>query len=144
MTKKFMLLIVLAISVLSIIFIAVWGTLPESQNQSPVTSITFENYEINEEDDKIINVLDIVTEENPYYTLHYTYLPDNAAIDVIVTSSTDDVTVLVDYIKQEVLVNFSTTSSIGQNVSIRITDQKTDKYDEITLIFRIPDVIIGD
>lgn len=142
MTKKFMLLIVLAISVLSVILIAVWGTLPESQNQSPVSSISFVDYEINEENDKIINVLGIVTEENPYYTLEYTYLPDIAAIDVAVTSSSDDVTVLVDCIKQEVLINFSNTASIGQNVSIRIFDQKTNKFDELTLIFKIPDVII--
>ena len=125
MTKKFMLLIVMAVAVLSIILIAVWGTLPESQNQSPVTSLSFQNYEINSEGDKIINVLGEVTSDDPYYILQYIYLPNNADIDVIVTSSFDNVTVLVDSIKQEVLVNFSTLDSIGQNVSIRIIDQKT-------------------
>jgi hypothetical protein len=144
MSKKFMLLIVLAISVLSIITIAVWGTLPESQNQSSVTSISFENYEINDEGDKIINVLGIVSEEDPYYTLDYRYLPNDAAIDITVTSSSDDVIVLTDTIKQEVLINFSTSASIGHNVTIRIVDQKTYTYDEITLIFKVPDIIIGD
>lgn len=144
MSKKFMLLIVFAISVVSIIIVAVWGTLPESQNLAPVTSISFENFEINDENDKIINVMGIVTEEEPYYTLTYTYAPGEAAIDISVTSSSDEVTALVDSLKQEVLINFSTTSSIGHNVSIRVTDQKTNKYDEITLIFKVPDIIVGD
>ncbi len=144
MTKKLMLLIVLAVSVLSIIIIAVWGTLPESQNQLQVTSIEFLDYNLNDQNDKIINVLGIVTTEDPYYTLSYTYLPTNASINVVATSSSSDVTVLVDSIYNVILVNFSTEASIGQNVTIRITDTKTNTYDEITLIFKIPDVIVGD
>lgn len=144
MSKKFMLLIVLAISVISIIGVAVWGTLPESQNQPSVTTIRFKDYEINEANDKIINVLNIVTEEDHYYTLAYDYLPEDAAIDVTVRSSSNEVTAKVDTIKQEVLVDFSTAASIGKNVTIRIVDKKTNKYDEITLIFKIPDIIIGD
>lgn len=143
MSKKIMLLIVLGVSVLSIITIAVWGTLPESQNQSSVESVYFDNYEINGEGDKVINVLGVVTDENPYYTLTYEFLPDDAYTDFTVTSSKGDVTVMDDFIKREILVNFSTSESIGHNVTITITDQKTHKYDELTLIFKVPDVIVS-
>jgi hypothetical protein len=139
-----MLILVLFISLFSIIVIAVWGTLPESQNQAQVTSITFNDYELNENDDKVINVLGIVTQENPYYTLTYSFLPDNANAIISASSSSNGVKVLVNEIKQEVLVNFSESSAIGQNVTIRITDQKTNKYDEVTFIFKIPDIIVGD
>ncbi len=139
-----MLLIILFASVLSIILIAVWGTLPESGNQPSLTSITFTGYELNDTNDKVINVRGIVTADDPYYTLSYTYLPEDAETDIIATSSTGDVTVLVDYINQEVLVNFETDASIGQNVTIRITDRKTNNSDELTLIFKIPDIIVGD
>ncbi|MBI9010175.1 MAG: hypothetical protein JEZ05_09145 [Tenericutes bacterium] len=144
MSKKFMLLIVLAISVLSVIIIAVWGTLPESQNQSSLTALYFENYEINDEGDKIINLLGIVDDEEPYYTLTYQFLPNDAYTDITVSSSKNEVIALLDSIKQEILINFSTADSIGDNVTIRITDQKTNTYDEITLIFKVPDIIIGD
>jgi hypothetical protein len=144
MNKKLMLILVLFISLFSIIVIAVWGTLPESQNQAQVTSITFNDYELNENDDKVINVLGIVTQENPYYTLTYSFLPDNANAIISASSSSNGVKVLVNEIKQEVLVNFSESSAIGQNVTIRITDQKTNKYDEVTFIFKIPDIIVGD
>lgn len=144
MSKKLILLVVLGISVLSIIVIAVWGTLPESSSDTSVTSLTFENYELNDEQDKIINLSQIVSLEEPSYTLEYTYAPDDAVANIIAASSSDDVTVLVYPLRNEVLVNFETESSIGQNVTITITDQKTNTHDEITLIFKIPDVIIGD
>lgn len=144
MNKKLMLILVLFISLFSIIIIAVWGTLPESQNQAQVTSISFNDYELNENDDKVINVLGIVTQDSPYYSLTYSFLPDNANAIISASSSSNGVKVIVNEIKQEVLVNFSESSTIGQNVTIRITDQKTNKYDEITFIFKIPDIIVGD
>jgi hypothetical protein len=144
MNKKLMLILVLFISLFSIIIIAVWGTLPESQNQAQVSSISFNDYELNENDDKVINVLGIVTQDSPYYSLTYSFLPDNANAIISASSSSNGVKVIVNEIKQEVLVNFSESSTIGQNVTIRITDQKTNKYDEITFIFKIPDIIVGD
>ena len=144
MNKKLMLIMVLFISVFSIIIIAVWGTLPESQNQAQVNSVTFNDYVLNENKDKIVNVLGVVTQENPYYSLTYSYLPENANANILASSSSQNVKVLVDATKHEVLVNFSNSEAIGQNVTIRITDQKTNKYDEITFIFKIPDIIVGD
>ena len=144
MNKKLMLILVLFISLFSIIIIAVWGTLPESQNQAQVSSISFNDYELNENDDKVINVLGIVTQDSPFYSLTYSFLPDNANAIISASSSSNGVKVIVNEIKQEVLVNFSESSTIGQNVTIRITDQKTNKYDEITFIFKIPDIIVGD
>lgn len=139
-----MLLIILFVSVISIVFIAVWGTLPENSNQPSLETIEFTDYEQNESNDKVKNVRDIVTNDDPYYSLSYSYLPEDATTDIIATSSSDDVTVIIDVINQEVLVNFQTVESIGQNVTIRITDQKTNNYDEITLIFKIPDIIVED
>lgn len=146
MTKKLMMLIVLAISVLSIIVIAVWGTLPESINQPQVTSISFLHYELTTDNSKIINIYGVVTEEDPYYTLSYTYEPDDAYADLIATSSSDAVTVFLDVISHEIFVTFSEDAfkPNSKNVTIRLTDHKTNKYDEITLIFRTPDIIIED
>ncbi len=143
MTKKIILMIVLGISVLSIIVISVWGTLPESINDSSVTSISFENFEYNDDGDKVINVRGIITEEDTLYTLTYVYLPEDAATNITATSSSDDVSVIVDEYRQEVVVNFDTVDSIGKNVTITIVDSKTNESDEVTLIFKI-DVIIVD
>lgn len=143
MSKKIMLMIVLGISLLSIITISVWGTLPENINDSSVTSLKFENYEYNDEQEKVINVMNIINEEDRLYTLTYTYLPLDAATNIIATSSSDDVSVIVDEYRQEIIVNFDTLDSIGKNVTITILDEKTNKSDEITLIFKI-DVVIVD
>ena len=59
MTKKLLLLMIIFISLLSVILIAVWGTLPENQNLPKVSAISFEDYSYNEEDEKIINVYDV-------------------------------------------------------------------------------------
>lgn len=144
MTKKLMLFIVLLISLLSIIIIAVWGTLPENSNSTQVESISFNEYELNDDLDKILNVMGLVTIDKPNYTLSYSYLPEDAEANIKAISSSTDVTVIVDANKEEVIVSFSSEAAIGQNVTIRIIDQKTNQYDEITLIFKIPDIIIED
>ena len=142
MTKKLLLITIVFMSLLSVILIAVWGTLPENQNLPKVTSISFENYELNDDEDKIINVYDLVTSDTPYYTLSYLYGPNDALTDFYATSSSNDVTVLLDTINQEILVNFNTLTSIGKNVTIRLIDRQTNQSDEITLIFKIPIVIV--
>lgn len=144
MTKKTMLIIVLLISLISVVIIAVWGTLPESNNQIQVENITFNDYELNDDNDKILNIIDTVTSDSPYITLTYNYAPDNALSDIYATSSSSDVIVLVDQINKELLINFSTDSAIGQNVTITIIDRKTNEFDELTLIFKIPDIVGGD
>jgi len=145
MTKKLMLLIVLIVSVISVVFIAVWGTLPEGSNLAQVDTIAFTEYdELNTDDEKIINLQDIVTEEEHYYTLYYSFSPEDAYASISASSSSSDVTVLVDEITKEVLVDFSTAESVGRSVTIRITDQKTHRYDEITLIFKITGTVSGD
>ncbi|MGD9910105.1 MAG: hypothetical protein AB7U79_05835 [Candidatus Izemoplasmatales bacterium] len=141
MTKKLLLIVVVVMSLLSVILIAVWGTLPESQNLPRASYISLQNYEFNEDNEKIINVYGVVTNESPYYTLTYVFSPDNALVDFNVTSSSDDVTVLLDVINHEILVNFSTSSSIGKSVTIRLLDRLTNQYDEVTLIFKLPIII---
>ena len=135
---------ILVMAVLSIIVIAVWGTLPESNSQQQVQSLTFTQYEYNDHNDKIINVIDDITKENTSYLLPYTYLPNHANADIKATSSSSDVSVIVDELKQEVLVNFLTNDAIGKNVTITIEDRLSNSSDEITLIFKLPDVIIAD
>lgn len=143
MSKKIILLIVLGISVLSIIIISVWGTLPESINESSVTSISFEDYDYNDDGDKVINLMEIINEEDTLYTLTYTYTPGDAATNITASSSSSDVSVIVDEYRQEIVVSFDTVDAIGQNVTITIVDEKTNEADEITLIFKIDEVIIG-
>ena len=144
MTKKNMLLIVLFTSVLSIVLIAVWGSMPKSNNDIQVTIIKILDFELNDQNDKILNVIDDVTIETPTMTLSYDYLPNDALADIYVTSSSSDVTVVADENTKEVEVTFTTEDSVGQNVTIKVIDRRTNEYDEITLIFKIPDIISGD
>ena len=142
MTKKLLIITIIIMSLLSIVLIAVWGTLPENQNLPKVTSISFEHYELNDEQEKIINVYDIVTPEIPYYNLSYVYGPADALTEFYVTSSSDHVIALLDTINQTILVNFNALDAIGKNVTIRLIDQHTNQFDELTLIFKIPIIIV--
>lgn len=142
MTKKLLIIIIIFMSLLSIVLIAVWGTLPENQNLPKITFISFEDYELNDEQDKIINVYDIVTTDIPYYNLTYVFGPHDALTDFYVTSSSTGVVALLDTINQTILVNFNDLNAVGKNVTIRLIDRQTNHYDELTLIFKIPVIIV--
>jgi|LGVF01.2.fsa_nt_gb hypothetical protein len=145
MNKKILILLALVFSALSIMFIAVWGTLPENTNRIPVETIAFNDYDVvNEDGDKLKDVTGIVTENNYIYILDYTIFPGNAYADQItVTSASTAVTVQIDTSNYEISAYYDlTVISQKPTVTIRIMDQSTQNYDEITLIFKTPGTII--
>lgn len=144
MSKKILLVLVLLFSVFSIILIAVWGTLPENPNNIEVESLVIEDYdETNDDGDKFKNVIDIVNQQNNIYVIEYLINPGNANKDIVASASTTGVSLQVDMIDNKVYVIFS-LEAINQKrtVTILIRDKLTLKYDEITLWFKTPGVIV--
>lgn len=144
MSKKILLVLVLLFSVFSIILIAVWGTLPENPNNIEVESLVIEDYdETNDDGDKFKNVIDIVNQQNNIYVIEYLINPGNANKDIVASASTTGVSLQVDLIDNKVYVIFS-LEAINQKrtVTILIRDKLTLKYDEITLWFKTPGVIV--
>lgn len=144
MSKKISFFLVLVFSVMSIMLIAVWGTLPENTNPIQVETITIINYdEITDLGDKIKDVSDIVTEENSIYIIDYEITPTNAFTNIYATSSSTLVTIQVDDLTKKVFVYYDLEAIIKEvTITIKITDKITQVFDEITLIFKIDDVII--
>lgn len=144
MSKKISFFLVLVFSVMSIMLIAVWGTLPENTNPIQVETIAIINYdEITDLGDKIKDVSDIVTEENSIYIIDYEITPTNAFTNIYATSSSTLVTIQVDDLTKKVFVYYDLEAIIKEvTITIKITDKITQVFDEITLIFKIDDVII--
>ncbi|MFA6801598.1 MAG: hypothetical protein WCR19_05780, partial [Acholeplasmataceae bacterium] len=133
MNKKIVIFIAILISLVSIVFIAVWGTLPESSSQSVIESLVINDYdETNEDGDKFKDILNIVTSDQNVYIIEYEFLPIDAAYRITATSSRTDVSLQVDEVNQKVYAFFD-LSAIGKTVTIRIIDKGTQEYDEITL-----------
>lgn len=144
MSKKISFFLVLVFSVMSIMLIAVWGTLPENTNPIQVETIAIINYdEITDLGDKIKDVSDIVTEENSIYIIDYEITPTNAFTNIYATSSSTLITIQVDDLTKKVFVYYDLEAIIKEvTITIKITDKITQVFDEITLIFKIDDVII--
>ncbi|MDD3113859.1 MAG: hypothetical protein WCR28_02590 [Candidatus Izemoplasmatales bacterium] len=144
MTKKILLVLVLVFSILSIILIAVWGTLPDQPNHIQVESLIIDSYdETNDDGDKFKNVANIVTEQQNIYTIEYVVNPGNANLDIGVSSTSTGVNLQVDMADNKVHVLFS-MEAIGakETITIQIKDKNTQISDEITLWFKTSDVII--
>lgn len=144
MSKKISFFLVLVFSVMSIMLIAVWGTLPENTNPIQVETIAIINYdEITDLGDKIKDVSEIVTEENSIYIIDYEITPTNAFTNIYATSSSTLITIQVDDLTKKVFVYYDLEAIIKEvTITIKITDKITQIFDEITLIFKIDDVII--
>jgi len=145
MNKKILILLALVLSAVSIMLIAVWGTLSEQSNRIPVESIIFESYDgLNEHGDKLIDVTGLINENEYIYELEYAIYPGDAyAEQVSVSSASDAVTFQIDPYHYKISVYYDLTYiSQKPTVTIRIIDQSTQNYDEITLIFKTPDTII--
>jgi len=144
LTKKIMLVLVLVFSVLSIILIAVWGTLPENPNNVQATSLIVSDFdETNDDGDKFKNVTDIVTEQNNIYTILFTVDPGNSNVDITATASVSGVNLQVDAASGKVYVIYNLeTISAKTTVTIQIKDKYTQVFDELTLWFKTPGVII--
>ncbi|MBE0701494.1 MAG: hypothetical protein IH571_07385 [Acholeplasmataceae bacterium] len=138
MNKKVIMFLALILCTLSIMGIAVWGTLPENSNQARVDSIVIEVYdEINGDGDKFKDVKDLVTLSNNQYEIAYVINPDQAESNIHASSNQNGVSVQVDQEAQVVYVFFD-SNKIGSTVTIKIWDSNTQKFDELTLWFKNP------
>jgi uncharacterized membrane protein len=144
MNKKILLILVLVFSVFSIILIAVWGTLPENPSNIELETISIEEYdETNDDGDKFKNVTDIVTENDNIYIIEYTIFPDNANVDIQATTTAEGINIQVDSIERKIYVIYDLQSITNKRtITIQIKDKNTQFYDELTLWFKTPDVII--
>ena len=144
MTKKMLLVLVLVFSVFSIILIAVWGTLPENASNIQAEQLVIDDYdEKNETNDKFKNITDIVTEQDNIYTIVYRYDPGDANVNIIASTMATGINLQVDPEENKVYVLFS-LEAISQRkmVTVQIKDNVTQIYDEITLWFKDPGVIV--
>ncbi|MDY0317401.1 MAG: hypothetical protein RBQ64_02345 [Candidatus Izemoplasmatales bacterium] len=144
MNKKILLLLVLVFSIFSIILIAVWGTLPENPSNIELETITIDDYdETNDDGDKFKNVTDIVTENDNIYIIEYSIFPDNASVDIQATTTAEGINIQVDTEARKVYVIYDLQSITSKRtITIQIKDKNTQVYDELTLWFKTPGVII--
>jgi hypothetical protein len=144
MNKKIMIILVLLFSIVSILLIAVWGTLPENANQIQLESLIIVDYdEENPDGDKFIDVSDRINEQNNIYVISYSTNPSNAYVSLIATASSDQVVLQTDSYSNQVRVIYDLNAIQDKPmITIRITDQNTQHYDEVTLWFKTPGVII--
>lgn len=144
MNKKILLLLVLVFSIFSIILIAVWGTLPENPSNIELETITIDDYdETNDDGDKFKNVTDIVTENDNIYIIEYSIFPDNASVDIQATTTAEGINIQVDTEAGKVYVIYDLQSITSKRtITIQIKDKNTQVYDELTLWFKTPGVII--
>lgn len=139
-----MIILVLLFSIVSILLIAVWGTLPENANQIQLESLIIVDYdEENPDGDKFIDVSDRINEQNNIYVISYSTNPSNAYVSLIATASSDQVVLQTDSYSNQVRVIYDLNAIQDKPmITIRITDQNTQHYDEVTLWFKTPGVII--
>ena len=142
MNKKLSMLIVIAASLLSIMIIAVWTTTGESSNPIPINSIEILGFDyLNDDGEKVKNIKELVNENNLTFNFNYLINPEIADDNNLkVYSDKESVSVMIDVLDSSVYVFFGTLSGIN-SVTITLKDEKTNKTDEIILIFKIPDDI---
>src|SRR5690554_6682712 len=144
MTKKGIVFIIIIFSVVSILVIAVWGTLPENTSQVSIESLEIVDFDDYDEDgEKIIEINKLVTPTNPTYLLKYKYSPNEAYGDIKVSVSESLVSYQHLSVEKEIYLFYS-LSLIEQEktVTVTIKDERTGKSDTITLWFSIPDIIV--
>ncbi|MFP4177338.1 MAG: hypothetical protein ACLFTZ_01090 [Acholeplasmataceae bacterium] len=138
MNRKLILFSVLTFSVLSIMAIAVFGTLPEGGSSAPVEAILIPDYdEENSSGERFKDVNGIVTERNNVYEVEYAVEPGEAEGDIQASSNNGGMSVQVDQQAGLVYVYYD-TQAIGQTVTIRIWDDQTKNQAEIILWFKTP------
>lgn len=142
MNKKVSIIVTFILCLISIMGIAVWGTLPEDNNPIRATLIQIPEYDqTNEDNDKFKDIMDIVTLQNNTYEITYEVVPGDAYVNIQVRSSISSVRVQVDSELQIVYVFFD-PEDLGKTVTIRIWDTLTQKGDEITLWFKQPGSVV--
>ena len=144
MNKKILLILVLVFSVLSIILIAVWGTLPDSPSRIELEKLEILDFdEQNDDGDKFKDIMDSVNETENIYIIKYVTTPSNATSDIVASTSASGVSLSIDKLDKKVYVIFDLDTIVQQRtITIQIRDKTTQKIDEITLWFKTPGVII--
>lgn len=135
MNRKVMLFLVLALSVLSIMAVGIWGSLPDPSDAVTLTSISFVDPRIDSASGtKVLYVQDIVTdfETNNQIAIPFACLPGDANVNLVVY--TDETTVGAVILEDSVLVTFSHKTA----VTITIRDKRSEKTDTLTLLFQPP------
>lgn len=135
MNRKVMLFLVLALSVLSIMAVGIWGSLPDPSDSVTLVSIAFEDSRIDSTTGtKILYVQDIVTDFDTHnqVSIAFACSPGDANVNLVVYS--DETTVGAVLLEGYVLVTFSEKTP----VTITIRDKKTEKTDSVTLLFQPP------
>lgn len=142
MSKKMILFAVLAISTLSVMAIAVFGTLPENANRIRIESIIIDDYdETNPDGDKFKDVKGTVDFTNNVYVIRYRFEPEDAFSNIQAFSNNSNIEVQIDTIDHKVYVYFD-SQELGTTVTITVIDADTQAYDELTLWFKSPDDVI--
>ncbi|MCF7932289.1 MAG: hypothetical protein K9K93_03890 [Acholeplasmataceae bacterium] len=142
MSKKIILFAVLAISTLSIMAIAVFGTLPENTNRIRIESLIIDDFdETNADGDKFKDVKNLVDFANNVYVIRYRFEPENASSNIQAFSNNSNIEVQIDTIDHKVYVYFD-SQEIGTTVTITVMDADTQASDELTLWFKSPDDVI--
>ena len=144
MNKKISLILVLVFSLFSVMLIAVWGTLPENASNVEAENVVVSEYdEVNDDGDKFKNVTDIINDQNNIYVIEYIVLPENANVDIVASTASPGMSLQVLQDENKIYVIYD-LESIAQKrtITIKITDKNSQNFDEITLWFKTPDVII--
>lgn len=144
MTKKGIIFIIFIAVILSVMIIAVWGTLPENTNLPPLDYLEFTDYDdITEEGEKRKEISDFVTESSPVYLLNYDFGPKESYSELQVSISVSDMTYQMDLDNKQIRIYYG-LEDIKQRiiVTVTISDKRTEKSDVISLWFKFDDIII--
>lgn len=144
MNKKLVLFLILITGVVSVMTIAVFGTLPENTNLERVSEIKFTNqYTLNEDNDKILNITDMLDYDTGMLTIDFIIEPALSEYNLRIRSSDESVSVLIDLTGFKINLFYDALAiDEKRTTTIRIWDTYTQKADEITLMFRNPDEVI--
>jgi len=144
MTKKGIIFIIFISIIISIMIIAVWGTLPENTNLPPIDYLNFSNYDdLNEAGEKRKEISKEVKDSSPVYELVFEYGPEDSYFELVVSLSNPDITYQIDLYNKLILIYYSLENIKQKTIlTVTITDKRTQKTDIINLWFKFDDVII--
>jgi len=144
MTKNGIVFIILIASVISIMLIAVFGTLPEGTSDITIETIEFVDHDgLNEDGEKVKDVKGIITENETSIMIRYQYSPHEADGQIVITVSDPNVSIQHDLFAKEIYLYYSAAAIQNElTVTVTIKDQRTSKQDMMILLFKTPDIII--
>lgn len=145
MNKKILILLATFVSLMSIMVISIWGTLPENNNLPPIDAIDILDYdELNSDNDKLIDVTNLVTETNNSHIIKFNVTPvlSNDS-KLIVQLSEPLISYQLSVLNGEIYVYYDIISiQLKKSLTVTIIDQNTQVSDSVTLWFKPSDVVI--